>query len=63
MPEQRQAGRTATVGLSAVMIAIGIAMLVRTILAGGGPLSSGVILGILFAAAGAGRLYLARSRQ
>ena len=48
--------------LSAVMIVIGIVMLVRTLAAGGGPLASGVILGLLFIVAGAGRLYLARAR-
>ena len=40
------------------MILIGVALLVRTLIAGGGPLASGVFLGVLFAAAGAARLYL-----
>ena len=40
------------------MIVVGIALVVRTIAAGGGPLTSGVLLGVLFVAAGAGRLYL-----
>ena len=47
----------ATLLLSAAMIVIGIAMLVRTLGAGGGPLALGIILGLLFVAAGAGRLY------
>jgi hypothetical protein len=46
--------------LSAAMIVIGIAMLARTLAAGGGPLASGVLLGLLFIAAGCGRLYLTR---
>jgi hypothetical protein len=44
--------------MSAVMIVLGIALLVRTLIAGGGALATGVVLGILFIAAGAGRLYL-----
>ena len=44
--------------MSILMVVIGIAILVRTVLAGGGPLASGVLLGILFVAAGAARLYL-----
>ena len=46
--------------LCLVMIVVGVAMTVRTIAAGGGPLSLGVILGVLFVAAGAGRLYIGR---
>ena len=37
-------------------------MLVRTIAMGGGPLASGVVLGLVFTAAGLARLYLARER-
>jgi hypothetical protein len=44
--------------MSIVMILIGIALLVRTLLAGGGAIATGVLLGVLFIAAGAGRLYL-----
>ena len=40
------------------MIVIGIALVVRTIAAGGGAIAIGVLLGVLFVAAGAGRLYL-----
>ncbi len=40
------------------MILIGIALVVRTLLAGGGGLALGLILGVLFVAAGAGRLLL-----
>jgi hypothetical protein len=52
---------SATTVMSIVMIVIGIALLVRTILAGGGALATGIVLGVLFVLAGAGRLYL-RSR-
>lgn len=42
------------------MLVIGIAMIVSTVARGGGPLALGVLLGILFVLAGAGRLYVAR---
>jgi hypothetical protein len=44
--------------MSILMILIGIALLVRTAIAGGGALATGVVLGLLFVAAGAARLYL-----
>jgi hypothetical protein len=62
MPERRQIQRTSTRVMSILMLVIGLAILVRTVLAGGGPLSSGVLLGLLFVAAGGGRLYL-QSRE
>jgi hypothetical protein len=43
---------------SAAMVVIGIALLIRTIAAGGGALASGILLGVLFIAAGVGRIYL-----
>jgi hypothetical protein len=46
--------------LSALMILIGVAIVVRTLAAGGGPLALGLLLGVLFVAAGAGRLYAER---
>ncbi|HEV7806983.1 MAG TPA: hypothetical protein VGO80_14265 [Solirubrobacteraceae bacterium] len=47
--------RTATLVLSIAMVLLGIAILVRTFDAGGGPLALGTILGVLFVAAGAAR--------
>jgi len=44
--------------MSIAMIVIGIALVVRTVLAGGSAIAIGVLLGALFVAAGAGRLYL-----
>ena len=49
--------------MSALMVLLGIGMLVATIAFGGGPLAIGVLLGVLFIAAGAGRLYLARGAR
>jgi len=45
--------------LSALLVIIGVVMVVSTIARGGGPLASGVVLGVLFTAAGALRLYAA----
>jgi hypothetical protein len=50
----------ATQLLSALMILIGVAMIVRTVAGGGGPIALGLLLGVLFVAAGAGRLYAER---
>jgi hypothetical protein len=50
--------RTATVVLAAVTVALGVALLVATLAQGSGGL--GILLGLLFIAAGAGRLYVAR---
>jgi hypothetical protein len=49
--------------MSAVIVLIGVALLVSTLVRGGGPLATGVLLGVLFVVAGAGRFYLARGEQ
>jgi len=46
--------------LPALMVLIGIALIVRTLAAGGGGFAIGLLLGVLFVAAGAGRLYVER---
>jgi hypothetical protein len=46
--------------LSQVMVLLGIVLVVRTLGAGGGALAVGLLLGILFIAAGLGRLYVQR---
>ena len=51
-----------TVLLSATMVLIGVAMIARTLSAGGGPLAVGILLGLLFVAAGGGRLWAERRR-
>jgi len=48
--------------LSVVIVALGAAMIARTLAAGGGPLATGILLGLLFVAAGAGRLWTERRR-
>ena len=58
MPERDQFHRTSTRVLSAVMLVVGVALVVRTISAGGGIAATGVILGVLFIVAGGARLYM-----
>jgi multisubunit Na+/H+ antiporter MnhB subunit len=58
MPDPRQLHDRSTVLLSLAMVAIGVALVVRTLVAGGGGLALGVVLGVLFVAAGAARLWL-----
>ncbi len=43
---------------SFVFIAVGLVILGRTLIAGGGPASFGMIIGVLFVAIGAGRLWI-----
>jgi uncharacterized membrane protein HdeD (DUF308 family) len=58
MSRQRQAHRLSTRVMSILMLLIGVALLVRTLAAGGGAAATGVLLGVLFILAGAARLYL-----
>ena len=51
-----------TLVLSGLMVVLGVAIVVRTLAAGGGPLAAGIVLGLLFVAAGAGRLWVERRR-
>ena len=52
----------ATVVLSLAMIGLGIAMIAVTIARGGGPVAFGLLVGLLFVAAGGGRLWVQRRR-
>lgn len=58
MPEPRQFRHTYTRVMSILMIIVGLALLVVTISSGGGPAATGILLGVLFIAAGAGRIYV-----
>jgi hypothetical protein len=46
--------------LSGLLVLVGVAMVISALARGGGVLAFGVVLGISFAALGAGRLWLAR---
>jgi hypothetical protein len=56
-PDQLYRGVTRI--FSVVMIGFGAAILVVTFANGGGPLSTGFLIGLLFTALGVARLYLA----
>ena len=62
MPAPDEAYRAVTRLFSLLILAFGIAILVITLAEGGGVLSSGIVIGLLFSAVGAGRLYLAVRR-
>lgn len=47
-----------TRALSALLILLGAAVVVSTVARGGGPLSVGVVMGLVLAGFGAARLYL-----
>jgi hypothetical protein len=59
MRAPRDLHRTSTRLLSTALLVVGVAMIVVTVANGGGPLATGVLLGLLFTAAGAGRLWVA----
>jgi|GEM_PF-497347 len=58
MPEPRAVHRGTTGLLSVLLVIIGVALIVRTIAAGGGALAFGLLMGVLFIAAGLGRIYI-----
>ena len=60
MSPPRQVYRGGTFVLSLLMVVVGVAMLVSTIVRGGGFLAVGILFGLLFIAAGGARLYLLR---
>jgi hypothetical protein len=58
MPEPRNLHRQTTGLLSVILVILGIAMIIRTLTAGGGALAFGLLMGVLFIAAGLGRIYI-----
>ena len=51
-----------TTVMPALMTIIGVAIIVRTLAAGGGPIALGLVIGLLFVAAGALRIYAEHRR-
>lgn len=45
--------------LAALLVVLGLAVVVSTVVRGGGPMSVGVVMGVVIAVFGAARLYLA----
>lgn len=58
-PSGRDLHASTTTILSALMIIIGAGLVVRTLSLGGEVFSIGVVMGVLFVAAGCGRLWVA----
>jgi hypothetical protein len=54
----RQVHRTGTLALSIAMVAIGAALAVEALAGEGGVISIRLLLGLMFLAAGIGRIYL-----
>jgi hypothetical protein len=52
----------ATAVMSVLMIVLGVAMIAVTLARGGGPIAFGIVVGLLFVAAGGGRLWVQRRR-
>jgi hypothetical protein len=50
--------RNVTLAFSVVIIAFGLVIVAVTVAAGGGPISSGVLIGLLFLGIGGTRLYV-----
>ncbi|MCW2986000.1 MAG: hypothetical protein JWR63_3570 [Conexibacter sp.] len=57
-PSGRDLHRQTTGLMSWILVVLGVALIVRTFAAGGGALALGLLLGVLFIAAGVGRLYV-----
>jgi hypothetical protein len=63
MPEPRRLHRASTRVLSVLMVFVGFALVVSTLVRGGGPLAVGLIVGVLFCGVGAGRIWLEREES
>jgi multisubunit Na+/H+ antiporter MnhB subunit len=57
-----RAYRQSTRVLAAAICGLGVAMIVTTLIRGGGGLALGILVGVAFVVLGAGRLYLAGDR-
>jgi len=55
--------RSLTLLTSGLLVFLGVAIIARTIAAGGGAMAMGILIGVLFVAAGAGRLWLMLHRE
>jgi hypothetical protein len=58
MPAPDEVYRGVTRLFSIVILGFGVAIVILTLANGGGPLSAGMLIGLLFSALGVGRLYL-----
>jgi hypothetical protein len=58
MPDPGRIHRSSTTVMAFVMMVIGVLLIIRTIALGGGPTSTGILLGVGFVLVGAVRIYL-----
>lgn len=63
MPDPASIHHAGTRVLSVVLVLLGVALLVSTLARGGGPLSVGVLFGVVLGGAGVARLWLERARE
>lgn len=59
MTSRERISASGTRFLAPLIAGLGVVIVVRTVAAGGGALSAGVLIGVVFFALGLGRLYLA----
>lgn len=59
MSSRERISASGTRVLSSAIVVLGVVIVIRTVAAGGGPVSVGVMIGLIFVAIGAARLYLA----
>jgi len=59
MSDRERLYHTVTLLFSLVIVGFGVAAVAKTLAAGGGPASVGVLIGLLFMALGGARLYIA----
>jgi hypothetical protein len=59
MPTPSEGYVLATRAFSVIIIGFGLVIVIRTLTAGGGALSFGLLIGLVFVGMGAARLYLA----
>jgi hypothetical protein len=63
MTTGQQAHRSATLIFSLVMVVIGVSLIAQAVNGRGGLISPRLLLGVLFIAAGGGRMYLETKRR
>jgi hypothetical protein len=61
MPSPERIYQGSVRAFSFVFIVLGVGILAATLVNGGGPLSTGVLLGVLFVAVGVGRFWISRA--
>ncbi len=63
VPDPASVHRASTRIMSTILVVLGVVLIVSTLAQGGGPLSVGVVFGLLLGGAGAARLWLERARE